>query len=73
MACYNASWWAPGLVVADYTLLPSTDPEGLPPSGPIDIKIRVSEPETGAMLDAQSDHYSIDEQGRLLIQSYRPS
>ena len=72
VACYNTSWWAPGVVIADYTLLPSTDSGGLPLSGPIDIKIRVTDPETRVMLDAQSDHYAIDQEGRLLIESYRP-
>jgi hypothetical protein len=72
VACYNTSWWAPGVVISDYTLLPSTDSGDLPLSGPIDIKIRVTEPKTRAMLPAQSDHYAVDAQGRLLIESYRP-
>ena len=70
-AYYNTSWWAPGVVVTDYALLPSTDSEGLPLFGPIDIKIRVTDPKTGLTLDAQSDQYAIDERGRLLIESYR--
>jgi hypothetical protein len=72
VACYNTSWWAPGVSIADYTLLPSTDVEGAPLFGPFDIKIRVTEPKSRAMLPAQSDHYAVDAQGRLLIESYRP-
>jgi hypothetical protein len=71
-AYYNTTWWAPGVVVTDYTLLPSTDSEGLPLFGPIDIKIRVTDPKTRLALDAQSDQYAIDERGRLLIENYRP-
>jgi hypothetical protein len=73
VACYNTSWWAPGVVVSDYALLPSTDAGGLPLSGSIDIKIRITEPKAGVMLNAQSEDYAIDEQGRLLVENYRTS
>ena len=72
VACYNTPWWATGVVITDYALLPSTDAEGLPLSGQMDIKIRVSDPRIGVMMGAQSDYYSIDEEGRLLIDSYHP-
>jgi hypothetical protein len=72
VACYNASWWPPGVVIADYTLLPSTDTEGVPLSVLVDIKIRVTEPKTRVTLPAQSDYYTVDAQGRLLLESYRP-
>jgi len=72
IASYNTSWWEPGVVIADYALLPATDSEGQPVTGPIDIKIRVREPKTRVVLEAQSDHYAIDEHGRLLIESYGP-
>jgi hypothetical protein len=72
VACYNTSWWAPGVVIADYTLLPSTDTEGVPLSDQVDIKIRVTEPKTRVTLPAQSEYYTVDAQGRLLLESYRP-
>jgi len=72
VACYNTSWWSPWVVIPDYSLLRSTDDEGAPLSGLIDIEIRVIEPNTGVVLPAQSDHYAIDEEGRLLIDTYSP-
>jgi hypothetical protein len=72
VACYNTSCWGPGVVIADYTLLPSTDTEGVRLSEQVDIKIRVTEPRSTVMLPAQSDYYTVDAQGRLLLESYRP-
>ena len=60
------------MVIADYVLLPSTDSEGEPLIGPLDIRIWVTDPETGVALDMRSDHYKIDDSGRLLIGSYWP-
>ena len=72
VAIYNTSWWSPGVIVTDYTLLPSTSSEGEALSEPMDIWVRVTEPSRGITLQGQSDRYPVDEQGRLLIGSYNP-
>ena len=72
VAIYNTSWWSPGVVVTDYTLLPSTSSDGEALSEPMDIWVRVTEPSRGITLEGQSDRYPVDEQGRLLIGSYNP-
>ena len=71
-ACYNTTWWAPGVVIADYTLLPIVDTEGDALSGNFDIRVWVASPQTGTVLEATSDYYEIDDRGRLLIDGYRP-
>ena len=72
VAIYNTSWWVPGVIVTDYTLLPFTSSEGEALSGPMDIWVRVTEPGRGITLQGQSGRYPVDEQGRLLIGSYNP-
>jgi hypothetical protein len=72
VAYYNTTWWAPGVVIADYTLLPSTNQEGALLSGPLDIRIFVAHRKTQDRLEARSDYYAIDDEGRLLIDSYSP-
>jgi hypothetical protein len=71
-ARYRTSWWAPGVVVADYSLLPSTDSEGVPLSGPLEVRLRVVQQATKTTLTVQSEHYAIDDRGRLVIGSYSP-
>ena len=71
-ACYNTTWWAPGVVIADYTLLPATDTEGSALAGSLDIRVWVASPGTGNVLEATSEYYEIDDRGRLLIDDYGP-
>ncbi len=70
--CYKTTWWAPGVVITDYTLLPSTDSEGALLDGPLDIRFFVADRKTGERLEAHSDYYAIDDKGRILIDSYWP-
>jgi|GEM_PF-3434678 len=69
---YDTTWWAPGVVVADYTLLPSENRDGVLLSGMADISIWLADAETGVVLDVQSDLCAADGWGRLLIGSYSP-
>lgn len=69
---YDTSWWAPGVVIADYTLLPSGNRYGTQFSGTADISVWLADSETGVPLDVQSDVYATDGRGRLLIGSYGP-
>jgi len=71
-ARYRTSWWAPGVVIADYTLLPSKDSDGEPLSGLLEIGVRVVQPATKTALTARSEYYTIDGRGRLLIGSFCP-
>jgi hypothetical protein len=72
VACYDTTWWVPGVVIADYTLLPSADSEGALLSGPLDIRVFVAGPKTDVRLEAHSDYYVIDDYGRLLIDNFSP-
>ena len=69
---YDTSWWSPGVVIADYTLLPSANRDGVRLAGTADISVWLADLESGVALDAQSDVYATDGRGRLLIGSYRP-
>jgi len=72
VACYDTRRWAPGVVVTDYTLLPSTDSEGALLDAPLDIRFFVADRKTMDRLEAQSDYYAIDDKGRLLIDTFYP-
>jgi len=69
---YATAWWAPGVVIADYTLLPSQNRGGVRLSGSANISVWLADPETGVALDVQSDLCAADGWGRLLIGSYSP-
>ena len=71
-ACYNTTWWAPGVVIADYALLPTVDAEGAALSGPLDVRVWVANPQTGAVLEADSERFAVDERGRLLLDELVP-
>ena len=71
-ACYNTTWWAPGMVIADYALLPTVDSQGGASSGTLDVRVWVASPQTGAVLEAHSEHYGIDDRGRLLLDEFVP-
>jgi hypothetical protein len=70
VACYNTSWWAPGMVIPHYTLLPATDESGKGLKGAMDVAVWVADAQSGAVLDADSDHHPMDEAGHLLLDSY---
>jgi hypothetical protein len=72
VASYDTRRWSPGVVITDYTLLPSTDSEGALLDGPLDIRLFVANRKTGERLEAHSDYYAIDDKGRLLLDSYWP-
>jgi hypothetical protein len=72
VAVYDTQRWSPGVVITDYTLLPSTDSEGTLLDGPLDIRLFVANRKTEERLEAHSDYYGIDDKGRLLLDSYWP-
>jgi hypothetical protein len=69
---YNTSWWSPGVVVTDYTLLPAAGSEGEALPRPADIWVRVTDPGQKRTVQGWSARYPVDGQGRLLVGSYCP-